>query len=779
MRTGSIMFSNRLLRVLLTFFCLLLTACEQQPEQQPGQVAADASAAAAAVSSSSTSAEDSAQLQRQRQHAANVTIMRDDYGVPHIYGKTDADAVFGLMYAQAEDDFPRIERNYYWAIGRLAEVEGEKALFSDLRARLYMTVAEAKAFYGDAPDWLQALCQAWADGLNYYLLTHPEVQPKLLTRFEPWMTMYFFEGSIGGDIEQIPVAGIADFYTDVPEPAAAASTAAAANQTLPELRSLTSQDNEPRGSNGFAIAGELTESGHAMLLINPHTSFYFRGEVHMVSEQGLNVYGAVTWGQFFIYQGFNQDTGWMHTSTYADFMDEFVEDVQRRDGQLMYRYGEEWRPLEVASVTLKYRAGDTISTRSFPMYRSHHGPITHTVDGQWTATRINWNPVDALRQSWLRIRQHDYARFRNMMEIRTNSSNNTVYADSSGNIAYFHGNFVPRRDPQFDYSRPVDGSNPATDWQGVHEIDEVITILNPDNGWIQNANSTPFTAAGAFSPKRADYLPYMAPEDDNFRGIHAVRVLQKARNLTLDKLIQLAYDPQLPAFEVLLPGLVRAFDEFGAEQSALTEAISLLREWDQRVALDSVAMTLAHFYADRYLQRTEFPPGLSRLQQIDYLATQTPPQQRLEVFAETLAQLQADFGRWNVPWGEVNRYQRLSGAIDPVFDDDLPSLAVPMASGNWGALASFGVIHGENDRGVPNKKLYGVAGNSFVAVVEFGEQVRAKSLLAGGQSGDPQSPHFRDQAQNYVHAQFKDVAFYREDVERRAVASYRPGERRQ
>ena len=208
---------------------------------------------------------DDAALQRQRAHAAAVTIIRDDYGVPHVYGKRDADAVFGLMYAQAEDDFPRIERNYYWAIGRLAEVEGEQALFSDLRARLYMTEAEARNFYSAAPPWLQELCQAWADGLNYYLHTHPEVRPQLLARFEPWMTMYFFEGSIGGDIEQIPLPRIAQFYGDVPEPGA--GPVAARGKRAPaatELASLTRMDDEPRGSNGIAIAGERTRSGNAI-----------------------------------------------------------------------------------------------------------------------------------------------------------------------------------------------------------------------------------------------------------------------------------------------------------------------------------------------------------------------------------------------------------------------------------------------------------------------------------------------------------------------------------
>ncbi|MBU1187455.1 MAG: penicillin acylase family protein [Gammaproteobacteria bacterium] len=762
---------NRLQKcTLLIIAVILLGACQQQNSPAPAEVGGSV------VSAQHTPAANAdPPLQRQRAHAANVTIVRDDFGVPHIYGKTDADAVFGLMYAQAEDDFARIERNYYWAIGRLAEVEGEQALYSDLRARLYMSEAEAKAFYATAPDWLQELCQAWADGLNFYLRTHPQVQPKLITQFQPWMTMYFFEGSIGGDIEQIPLPRIAEFYADVPEPAAI-PVAAATSPAKPWL-SLTDDDDEPRGSNGFAIAGELTRSGNSMLLINPHTSFYFRGEVHVVSEQGLNAYGAVTWGQFFIYQGFNEHSGWMHTSTHVDFIDEFVEHIERRDGRLMYRYGDDWRPLEVAEITLNYRdAGGKLQSRRFPGYRTLHGPITHTTDGRWTATRINWNPVEALRQSWLRIRQHDYDSFRDMMQIRTNSSNNTVYADSSGNIAYFHGNFVPRRDPRFDYARPVDGSDPATDWQGVHDIDELVTLLNPASGWIQNANSTPFTAAGRHSPNAQDYLAYMAPDAENFRGIHAVRVLRQADDLTLDKLIELAYDPQLPAFEVLLPGLLQAHAELAGEHQHLAAAVAVLRDWDHRVRLDSVAMTLAHFYASHYLAQADLPNGLDAMQQIEYLATQTPPAERLLMLQQTLDGLQADFGRWQVPWGEVNRFQRITGAIDSVFDDDLPSLPVPLASGNWGALASYGVVHGRNGSGEVNKKLYGVAGNSFVAVVEFGQPLRAKTLLAGGQSGDPASDHFLDQAQRYVDVQFKDVAFYRDDVERRARRSYHPGE---
>jgi acyl-homoserine-lactone acylase len=696
---------------------------------------------------------------RLEERASRVEIIRDDFGVPHVYGNSDADAVFGMLYAQAEDDFPRIERNYVWAIGRLAEVEGESAIFSDLRARLYMTVDEAKAAYAAAPDWLRALCDAWADGLNYYLLTHPEVQPKLLTRFEPWMPMFFSEGSIGGDIEQIPVERIAAFYGSDAETIAAA-------------REIEAEFAPAGGSNGFAIAGGRTRSGSAMLLINPHTSFYFRGEVHVVSDEGLNAYGAVTWGQFFIYQGFNEKTGWMHTSTRVDFIDEFVEDVSRVEGRLVYRYGDETRPVEVSEVTLNYRTDAGVGERTFTVYHTRHGPVTHAIDGNWTVTRINWDPVNALAQSFTRTKLANYAGFRDMMNIRTNSSNNTVFADAEGNIAYFHGNFIPRRDPRFDYSKPVDGSNPATDWQGLHSVDETITILNPANGWIQNANSTPFTAAAEFSPKRADYPAYMAPDDENFRGVHAVRVLTDADDLTLDGLIELAHDPYLPGFEQLVGGLLEAWERAEEPNPALAAPIEVLKAWDLRTGKDSVAMSLAHFYGTNYLARATFPAGMSEMERITMLGTATPPLQRLEVFADTVAMLTADFGDWRTPWGEINRFQRLSGAIDLKYDDEAPSLAVGMANSRWGALADFGA-----ERHDGTKRLYGDNGNSFVAVVEFGDRVRAKSILVGGQSNDPDSPHFDDQAPLYVEQAFKDVAYYREDVERRAEERYRPGKR--
>lgn len=703
--------------------------------------------------------------QRWEKHAAQTEIIRDDFGVPHIYGKTDADAVFGLLYAQCEDDFNRVEMNYITALGRMAEVEGEKALYEDLRVNLFMTKEEALSNYNKSPKWLQDLCIAFADGVNYYLKMHPEVKPKLLTRFEPWMPMYFSEGSIGGDIERISPSKMKEFYEK--------SSKVNSN---PKEKPTAPKDTEPRGSNGIAIAGSLTKSGNAMLLINPHTSFFFRGEVHLVSEEGLNAYGAVTWGQFFIYQGFNEKNGWMHTSTGTDIMDEFEETIVKNNGITSYKYGNEIRPVDSLKVALNYKSKDGLKNKSFMVYRTHHGPITHNDGDKWVATAMMWSPIKALEQSYNRTKTSNFEQFNKVMDIRTNSSNNTVYADANGTIAYYHGNFIPKRDVQFDYTKPVDGSNPQTDWKGLHPQSDNIIVKNPSNGWIQNCNSTPFTCAAENSPKREDYPRYMTSFSENFRGIHAISLLTKAKDLDVDGLIGLAYDTYLPAAEILTKGLIAAAENSPIASPDAKEAIALLKKWDYRVSAKSIEMTVIQFYVNAYLRSDKFPRSLKAEDRksfeinVDYMSNKSSNADRLSIFETALKKIASDFGSWKTPWGEFNRYQRNDGAIFQEFDDAKPSLPIGMGSGTMGALASFGTRMGKN-----TKRQYGTSGNSFVAVVEFGDKVKAKSILAGGQSGDPKSPHFADQAQRYADANFKVVAFYKEDVLKRAVKTYRPG----
>ena len=434
--------------------------------------------------------------------AERVTITRDDWGIAHVRGKSDADAVFGMIYAQAEDDFNRVETNYLTALGRTAEAEGEKAIWADLRARLYMDPDDLRMRYSASPDWLKRLMEAWADGLNYYLAKHPEVRPRAIARFEPWMALSFTEGSIGGDIERIDLEALEAFYSKRGRALASSSQrrlgsrraegAAVITPRGPSLRWGDGHDPEPRGSNGFAIAPSRSADGHALLLINPHTSFFFRSELQVASDEGLNAYGAVTWGQFFIYQGFNERAGWMHTSSGVDVVDEFLETVEQKQGGLFYRYGNEQRPVETKTVTVAYHQADgSMASRSFETYRTHHGPIVREQGGKWVAFAMMHKPFEALQQSFLLTKALDHDGFLEVAELKANSSNNTVFADSQGNIAYHHPHFIPVRDDRFDYTRPVDGSDPRTDWRGLHALPDAPRVLNPPNGWIQNTNNWP------------------------------------------------------------------------------------------------------------------------------------------------------------------------------------------------------------------------------------------------------------------------------------------------
>ena len=679
-----------------------------------------------------------AESARWQKQAARVSIVRDDWGIAHVHGKTDADAVFGMVYTQAEDDFNRVETNYLNSMGRLAEAEGEARIYQDLRMKLFISPAAMKQQYAASPAWLKALMNAFADGLNFYLAKHPDVKPRVIQRFEPWMALSFTEGSIGGDIERINLAKLEEFYGKAP----------VLQASLPE------PEREPSGSNGMAISPSRTAAHHALLLINPHTSFFFRSELHMSSDQGLNAYGAVTWGQFFIYQGFNEHAGWMHTSSGVDAVDEYLETVIKKGDRYSYLYGAKQLPLTEEQITVPYKSGAGLAQRTFTVFRTQHGPVVRTLNGKWVTIRLMQEPVKALMQSYSRTKAQDYKQYRQTMELKANSSNNTIYADSHGDIAYFHGNYIPKRDTSFDWTKPVDGSTPATDWKGLMTIDETPHLLNPKSGWLYNTNNWPWSAAGESSPKKADYPAYVENGTESARGLHAIRVLKDKTDFTLDSLIAAAYDSYLPWFEKPLPALIKAWDDAPASdpmKAKLADQIALLRTWDLRWAVDSIPTSLAVFWGED-------------------LRRNGTPERPLQSLANATAKLEADFGTWKTAWGDINRFQRITGDIVQPFNDAGASIPVPFTSAVWGSLASFGA------RQYPGtKKWYGTSGNSFVAVVEFGDKVRAKAVTAGGESGHPGSPHFNDEAQRYATGGLRDVYFYPEQLKGHTEREYHPG----
>ena len=704
-----------------------------------------------------------ADIARWESNAKNVNIIRDKWGIPHIFGKTDADCVFGLLYAQCEDDFQRVEMNYITMLGRTSEVKGEEHIYEDLLVKMVIDSAASVEDYNKSPEWMKKLLNAFADGVNYFLYTHPEVKPALLKEFKPWYPLTYTDGSISAiQTSNLTAKDIKNFYANISS----------------DLSHIRQRDHEQLiGSNGFAIAPSKSISGNAMLYINPHVTFYFRPEVHMISEEGLNAYGAVTWGQFFVYQGFNEHCGWMHTSSEADVADLYEETIIKNKEGIFYKYDNSLKPVGIQSVEIGYKTNTGIAKKQFKIYSTHHGPVMAIEDEKWITMQSNNRSLNGLIQSWSRTKAKTFTEFKSIMNLRENVSNNTVYADDQGNIAYWHGNFMPKRDIRFDWNDKVDGSTSATDWKGLHTVDETVHLYNPSNGWLQNCNSNPFTAAGPGVISKKKYPTYMAPDAENFRGINAVRVLSNSGKLDINGLIKAGYDTYLTAFDVLLPSLFSSTRTQIADniKPDIFKAIQILNEWDRRSSSNSVATTIAILWAERvlpYLMKDK-KGDIDLTLELSRLLKEMPDNEKIIFLNEVLKKLKSDFGTWEVKWGDINRFQRIENKLTPHYDDAQPSISSPFASSMWGSLPSYNSRTFEN-----TKKRYGYGGNSFICAVEFGKKIKAKSLLAGGESGDVNSKHFKDQAEMYTSGQFKDVLFYKEDILKNMEEQYIPGKRK-
>ncbi|MVN91877.1 penicillin acylase family protein [Mucilaginibacter aquatilis] len=707
-----------------------------------------------------------AEIARYLAQAKQVTIIRDNWGVPHIYGKTDANVVFGLMYAQCEENFKGIERNYLYQLGKQAEVDGDSNLYTDVQLQLIADSAQAiKEYRNSSPDF-KKLLDAFADGINYYLYKHPTVKPLVLKHFKPWYALMFTDGSVAATVTGgITLNETRKFYGDTIKSASI------------QLETLSIEDrvfDKEIGSNGFAISPKKSASGNAMLYINPHVPFYFRSEVHLVSQQGLNAYGAVTWGQFFIYQGFNAHCGWMHTSSNADVADAYAEKIVQKGSKWLYEYKGALKPVTTRQLIINCKNGNVVEPVKIMGYYTHHGPVLGSRNGKWLALKANNRSYNALLESWLITKANNYAQYQKAMNLLQNATNNTLYADDKGNTAFWYGNFIPKRNAKLDWTQPVDGTTTNTEWQGLHPLDEIVQVRNPASGWIQNCNATPYESAGISNPDSLKYPAYMAPNGQNYRGVNATRLLNNENKLTLDQLIAVGYNRHLAAFDVLLPPLFKAFERANEKQkSTLETAIEILKKWDRRAGINSVGTTLGVEYGTllfTLLPRPESSEaGTYQTERVKALMKSMNDEQIIQIFIEAIENLNNRYGTWNIAWGEVNRYQRPADGV--TFDDAQPSLPAASVASVFGQLPSF-VSKSMNG----TKKRYGYSGNSFIAAVEFGPKVRAKTVITGGQSFEPASKNFINQAQMNLDGKFKDVLFYENDVLKHAVTTYHPGE---
>jgi len=676
--------------------------------------------------------------------ARSVMVYRDSYGVPHVFGPTDASCVFGYAYAQAEDNFKQVEDSYIHALGRAAEVDGEKALPSDLLNRALEITRLSQAEYQRTSARSKEIADAFAEGLNYFLSQNPDVHPRMLTHFEPWWLFAFNRYAL----YQLFIFGKAGLKDKEIKPA--------------EYKDIAAQI----GSNMWAITPSKSADGHAMLLINPHQPFFGPGqwyEGHLHSDEGWDMSGASFFGSPFPTLGHNEYLGWSHTVNDPDIVDLYAEKFDKQGDPLAYRYGDGYRKAIEWTEAVKIKtASGAIQTKNYAFKKTHHGPIIGERNGQPLAIRLAMLDEGGQLDEWYAMtRSKSMADFKKAMSRVAIPMFNAVYADRDGNIFYVYNAAVPRRSTKFDWSKPVDGSNPETEWQGYHSFDELPQVTNPPSGFVQNCNSTPFLTTTEGNPDKSKYPAYMVGEGDTPRAEISRRILSEESKFSFEEWAKDAFDTRILEAERDIPVLVADFDKLkqtDPERAAKLEpAIAELKAWNRVSTIDSKPMALYASWFER----------LGRLK----AGGDKDPLLNIKALEQVMSDLEHNFGTWRVAWGEINRLERRDTLGDQLFSDNAESLPAAGGPGWLGVVFNF-YTRPEKDQ----KRRYGVAGHSFVSVIDFGPQVQARSILVFGENADPSSPHYFDQAKLYVQQQFKPAWFTLADVKAHSERTYHPGQ---
>jgi acyl-homoserine-lactone acylase len=678
-----------------------------------------------------------ASLIRAEALARQVTITRDEFGVPHVHGKTDAAAVFGGMYARAEDEMGRIEAAYAGVIGRAAMIHGESSELADRLALAFELPDRAQRGCAEVPADVRALLDAGADALNLYLKRHPEYKPSAIETWKPWMLLAY-DFSWGWTMAQ---------------------------QEAMRISTGKKAEAGPDGSNAWAIDPSRTASGRTMLYINPHIPLDEPYELHLRSDEGLHVSGLVAYGAGLLpMAAFNERLGWTLTVNRPDIVDAYTVDVFAADGKIFYRFGEEVRTAEKFLRTVSVRTADGIKPREVTLLKTHHGPIVRQEGKKVTAIRVAGMEQPRALEQWYRM-----ARSRNLQEWKQAIAiggvvfHNLVYADADGNIGYIYNGKIPKRDEAFDWSGTLDGSDPKTEWQGYHPIDALPQVWNPKCGYVQNCNSPPFvTTATGEDPKLSAFPKSMFGKDLNDGRITmSHNILSGAKAWTLDDLERAAFDTTVhtlaPARKALLADYDFLKSKSADDAAKLADAVDSIKSWDGRITVESIASTLFIHWTEKLYS----PAWVKRRSPGDACAA----------LSEVLAELEKGFQTWRVNWGDVNRHQRFCKSTGLRVSPDRASLPIPGTIGSLGV--SFCYL---SRRAEGAKERFGYHGHSYVAAVEFGDSPVVRNIIPFGQSRDPKSAHFDDQAALYAAGKLKHGRFTEDDVKAGAKRTYHPGE---
>lgn len=682
------------------------------------------------------------EIARMSQQAQQVSIIRDNWGVPHIYGNTDADCLFGFAYAQAEDNFNQLMDNYILSLGRGAELKGEKLINDDFLTHAFQLPEKAAEDYKAAPTHMKKLYDAFAAGINYYIaLKKPRLT--LINRVEPWypIAALLYKYYI---LEFVQDAGINKKYLQI---------------------DTTEWKERSNGSNQWAVNGPKCQDAKSLLFINPHVDFFGFGtftEAHIISKEGWNFSGLTRIGFLLPYMGHNEHLGWGFTDNYTDKGDMYTEVFDNPANELLYKWGNEYKLAIAWQKTILIKSDAGWVKKKIKFRKTHHGPILASFKNFPLAVRLpKYDEVcQWYDQYYAMTKAKDMRSFRKALDIQALPYMNIAYADDQGNIFYLYNSLIPKRDSSFSWRMPVDGSNPKTEWMGYHPIAELPQVLNPTDHFIQNCNSSPFFTTNTGNPVKSDFPKYMIGFDlENARSKRSKEILTNHSAISFEKWQSLVTDQKVWIADSIIKKINNDFlsyEKSNKDSAALIKPlVDTLNNWDKVSRVQSVAMTIFEKAFRNYLAFGNFPKSLLKARR----------------------ELEKDWGTWQVPFGEINRHQRIHWSMEEDFSDAKASLPVAGGRSAYGTIFCYETTAVLTKEGSGNKRRYGYMGNSYVSAIEFrAGKVRAVSILPFGQSEDPASKHHMDQSELYVNGQFKNAWFYKEDVEKHAERIYHPGE---
>ena len=663
----------------------------------------------------------------------DVTIVRDQWGVPHIFGKTDADAAYGLAWTHAEDHFETVQQVYLLSKGMLGRVLGKKgapgdyyyhALRLDDLVDSLMRTEVSPAFM----TYLEGFCQ----GMNAYAEAHPEevmhkklfpIYPKdVLVGYPLRIAEFLGLGKVMGDV-------LAGKYRDQAE----------------EVKF------EDKGSNGFAFSRKITTDNRTYLIVNPHiglegpSSFW---EAHMVSEEGMNFHGGMFPGAVGLSLGTNPHLGWAHTNNYFDYLDVYLLKSHPEDDNL-YEFDGEWLELEEEKVGLKIKGIPVKIGRK--TYWSKYGPTIKTDHGVYA---LRMFPIFTLKapEQWYRMtKAQNFEQFQAALQLNGIPYFNIIYADREDNIYYLYNGLFPQRNSGYDWAGIVPGNTSRTLWKKAVPLAERPQILNPECGYVYNVNHNPFKCTCKsewLDPADYDSLVNYTQIDDLPRSLRFRELYQDWDTISMSRLKEIKYDVTLPRSGPVEVFMQQLYDLDEKKYPELTEMIKLIRGWDRTAHPESVAATIMH--------RVFGQVGRTAIANLEK-GKQMPESEVVELLTKAQAFLVQHFETIEVPFEQYSRIERGKKNI-PVY----------------GYTWTLGNRSGSTDPETGTSIARG--GDSFMMFIQFAKEglVELETIMAYGSSHRPDSPHFNDQMELFAKKGVKKMSLDKEKIMAQAERTYHP-----